>query len=692
MRILLFYILFALLGQQTTFSETENLRTSESGKGSEQRAMSHEQRFRKAQSSQLEAQSPSQVFSFSDSQILYYESQIRLADSLYKNYLPQYNFEEVKAAVMFFDSLRLTTDNSQRTTDFLESENLEISESEKGCEQRAMSNETFLESENLKTSESEKSSEQRAMSHEQRFRKAQSSQLEAQSLKKSVDRCPLSVDIEYLRARAHYYHAVGLTERDDIVGACEHYFIALEIMESETENLKTSKSGKGSEQRAMSHEQKFRNAHSSKLEAQSPDYEKIRFIALIYTRLGELFLSGNYCDLAITKYRKALKYVNLLGNNDYKSQMFKFLGNSYQLANKPDSALYYYGESLRYNSSLPNRLDVEKSIAKILFHKGEKDSAYVLLKNNLREIDNENLKYSYHCTLGDVYYSDKKYDSALYYLETSLDNDIVTKKVAFTTKLSAIYDSLGDYDKRDYYDNFSVKMFLNHANKEVDNKQLQVLYDNYNERKNEREKSIAKVRTRKLIIAISLGVFVILVSFTIFLKYRNKRHIDNLTEKIDDYANRNKQLAEDFQKASSKKDKIIKQQKKEIEDIKNELNKKNRVDLDAYYDSDICKKITARKDSDFSCLKEDELALLLKSADAHLNNISTRLYEQFPTLNTNDIYTICLIILNVEKNKFPYLLSRDRKTIYDRFSKIRKLMNIDTKQDLFIHIKDNYLR
>ena len=666
MRIILLYILLALLGQQTTFLETENLKTSKSEKVLKI--------FRVFNFSDSQIQKDSQIFSFSDSQIQYYESQIRLADSLYKNYLPQYNFEEVKAAVMFFDS----------------------------CEQRAMSNETFLESENLKTSESEKGCEPRAMSNEQRFRKAQSSQLEAQStsqvfsfsdsqIQNNVDHHELlkfqnSKILEFLRARAHYYHAVGLTERDDIVGACEHYFIALEIMEFETENLKTSKS----EKRLKISQ--FFSFSDSQILNNPEDYEKIRFLSLIYTRLGELFLSENYCDLAITKYRKALKYVNLLGNNDYKSQMFKFLGNSYQHTDKHDSALYYYNESLKYNSGLINRLDVEKCIALILFYEGERDSAYVILKNNLREIDNGTLKYSYHCTLGDMYYSDRKYDSALYYLETSLDNDIVTKKVAFTTKLSAIYDSLGDYDKRDYYDNFSVKMFLNHANKEVDNKQLQVLYDNYNERKNEREKSIAKVRTRKLIIAISLGVFVILVSFTIFLKYRNKRHIDKLTEKIDDYANENKQLAEDFQKASSKKDKIIKQQKKEIEDIKNELNKKNRVDLDAYYDSDICKKITARKDSDFSCLKEDELALLLKSADTHLNNISTRLYEQFPTLNTNDIYTICLIILNVEKNKFPYLLSRDRKTIYDRFSKIRKLMNIDTKQDLFIHIKDNYLR
>ncbi len=50
----------------------------------------------------------------------FYESQIRIADSLYKNYLPQSNFEEVKAAMEFFDSLRLSTDNSQQTTDFVQ--------------------------------------------------------------------------------------------------------------------------------------------------------------------------------------------------------------------------------------------------------------------------------------------------------------------------------------------------------------------------------------------------------------------------------------------------------------------------------------------------------------------------------------------------------------------------------------------
>ena len=234
MRMLLLYILFALLSQQTTvncqqtpFLESENLKNSESEKGCEQRAMSNEQKSPNAQGSQLEAQCLKKT-------VDYYENQIRLADSLYKNYLPQYNFEEVKAAVMFFDSLRLTTDNSQRTTDFLETENLEISETEKGLR----ANNKGLKSESRKDAKSQID----CLYDSATLRPYDP----ATACRMSVDCCPLTVDIEYQRARSHYYHAVGLTERDDIVGACEHYLRALEIMEIEleTENLKTSKSEK----------------------------------------------------------------------------------------------------------------------------------------------------------------------------------------------------------------------------------------------------------------------------------------------------------------------------------------------------------------------------------------------------------------------------------------------------------------
>ena len=160
--------------------------------GSELRAMSIEQESPKAQCSQLIAQSN---INYDDS-VSFYESQIRIADSLYKNYLPQSNFEEVKAAVEFFDSLRLskTTDNSQQTTDFVQWWTTDNSQQTTDI-----------------------------------FHRSKTKSCTSDAYSRTVDCCPLSVDFSC--AKAHYYHAVGLTEKDDIVGACEHYLIALEIME-----------------------------------------------------------------------------------------------------------------------------------------------------------------------------------------------------------------------------------------------------------------------------------------------------------------------------------------------------------------------------------------------------------------------------------------------------------------------------
>ena len=587
----------------------------------------------------------------------YYESQIRKADSLYKNYLPQYNFEEVKAAMEFFDSYQPSAISRQRWRFFDSYQPSAIS----GQRWRLFDSyqPSAISGQRWRLFGKETDDENRLI--------AESRQLTA--------------------AKAHYYHAVGLTEKDDIVGACEHYLIALEIMEDD-DIIKSLRDTKTQRRKGKS---LCDSATLRLCDSNKEDYEKIRFVALICNRLGRLFLNENYCDIAIIKYREALEYIEIIDENQFKANVLKELGNSYQLSNKLDTALYYYNESLRCNSSLPNKLDVEKSVAQILINKGERDSAYILLKNNLYKIDNDNVKFSYHFIIGDMYYHDEEYDSALYYLEESLENCIISQRIAFVTKLSAIYDSLGDYEKRSYYDNLSSKLFKNDINKEIDKSKIQTLYNNYNERKSESISIKAKARTRRITMISCLGAIIAIMFVFVYIRYNYKKQNDRLKGEINDYAKENKRLIDDFKKSNNKKDKIIKQQKKEISEIKNQFNNATGFNLEAYYDSDICKKILSRKDSDFSSLKEDELALLLKSANLYLNNISVRLVEQFPTLNHNDIYTICLIILNVEKNKLPHLLSRDRKTIWDRLDKIRRLMKIDAKQDLFIHIRDNYL-
>lgn len=198
------------------------------------------------------------------------------------------------------------------------------------------------------------------------------------------------------------------------------------------------------------------------------DYEKIRFLALTYNRLGRLFFNEGYCDLAILKYRKALEYIEYLGNNEYKANILKELGNVYQLNGESDSALYYYNSSLKANPDLTNKLDLEKNIAQILFDKGEKDSAYIIVKNNLGKIENTNMMGSYYNVLGKMYIDDKEYDSAIYYITKSINSNISYIKINSAIKLSAIYDSIGDYEKKAYYDDIVSKISIKDINKNVE--------------------------------------------------------------------------------------------------------------------------------------------------------------------------------------------------------------------------------
>lgn len=668
-------------------------------------------------SCQLSAVSGSQVFSFSDSQIQYYESQIRLADSLYKNYLPQYNFDEVKKAVEFFDSLRLTTDNSQQTTD--------SSDSEKRLKAKDKS---------LKISVAEPV-------------EAPNDGIVPSTSSGTAYR--MSVDIEYQRARAHYYHAVGLTERDDIVGACEHYFIALEIMELEIEKLKTSKSGKRLKikDKRLKSKRKIQKFSDSQILKNPEDYEKIRFIALIYTRLGRLFLNENYCDLAILKYKKALKYDEIIDEKPFNANVLKELGNSYQLASITDSALYCYNESLRYDSSLINKLDVEKSIAQILFNKGEKDTAYLLIKNNLDNIENNIVKDSYSFILGEMYFVDKVYDSAIYYLERSFNSQHYYTRLISSRMLSVIYDSICNIDKKAYYDDIVSKLSIKSINKSVDQNKLQAVYDNYNKRKIVRERAESKRKT--IVLFVLFSVFVILTFIVIILiTYRNKIRRNNLLDKLenqdnvinkinDDIRQRELEIDEYSKMIEEKKGCIVKLEKElkekeqeisdrktdidtienvllikidELEHLKEELSLKNKtiekqqkefvklkqnvkrinesIDFDGYYNAEICKRILGRKKSDFTALTDDELALLLDAADQHLGVMTETLSQKYPRLRKEDMYCISLILLNTNKSDYHYLLGRNRKTIWERINRIKSIMNIDDNKDLFLFIKD----
>ncbi len=513
----------------------------------------------------------------------FYENQIRLADSLYKNYLPQSNFEEVKKAMEFFDSL--TADNRQQSTDNrLRARKTKCTEDTCPCVSTG----------------------------------------EKVCYPRTVDCCPLTVDIEFSCAKAHYYYAVGLTERDDIVGACEHYLRALEIMEPLVETsplwrLMTKDKGLMANGERLKSQVK-ENAHSSKLIAHSPEYEKIRFLALTYTRLGRLFLNENYCDLAILKYRKALNCLNIIKDITSISYTYKNIGNVYQLLGEADSALLYYNRSIKMNPALTNRLDLEKNIAQILFDKGEKDSAYRLIKNNLDKMDNYAPKATYYYILGEMYYKEKIYDTAVIYLKLSIncsDNNII---LASSNYLSDIYELLGDSETKNYYDNISITHFAHNSNRSVNVSELQSIYNNYIEKKKDYDR-IKENEIRSIYTILFLFIVLFLCITIISITYYNKKKISNQKSEID----KKEKAIEEIIKVNEN----LRNQNEELSKTKSQYEKTNRNGIKSYRNCDNCKKILSNIDNiknnnlklcNLTPLSNKELTMLLDDADMYLDN------------------------------------------------------------------------
>lgn len=434
---------------------------------------------------------------------------------------------------------------------------------------------------------------------------------------------------DYLCAKAHYYHAAGLSEHNDLVGACEHYLKALEKM-SEIKKL---------------------------------DNEQTRFLFLTYTRLGELFLNEQYCDIAIVKFKKALEYAYLLDNNKSIAFILKNIGSTYQLAGNNDSALYYFNESLSTSSRLINKLDVEKNIAQILFEKGEKDSAYSIIKNNLNNTYDYGSKYSYYILLGEFYYHDNKYDSAIYYLKHSFESQYFYTKLYAASMLSSIYSSFQDNEKKAYFDNIISQLSIENINKRTNNAKLQNVYEEYKERKNDRY----ALRYRKKVYLFIISLLVTTCIIIIIIRRRYELNHKELLETID------------------AKEKTI----SEFNDKLSEVNMTNdNINFEAFHNSSICQKIINRKPYDFTTLSDGELALLLDATDKNLDNFTKKIKDRYPKLKKDDFYYICMLLLNIEKNKFQYLLGRNRKTIWERLNKIKIIMNISDNDDLHIFMKN----
>jgi len=195
--------------------------------------------------------------------------------------------------------------------------------------------------------------------------------------------------IAFLDARAHYMNGVGYYENDSAVPACKEYMKALDIMQDHFE------------------------------EKELVDY-KAKFMALTYTRLTMLFSDLYLHEQAIYFAQLSLPYYQRYAAPSWHlARMLYEVGINYEITEQLENANQYYQNALSVlddTNSLVYK-DILTSHSLLCYKKDRQQENTLSQLYHLLNQSNSEAEYLSRClTIGEVYYYEKQFDSAWYYL------------------------------------------------------------------------------------------------------------------------------------------------------------------------------------------------------------------------------------------------------------------------------------
>ena len=238
-----------------------------------------------------------------------------------------------------------------------------------------------------------------------------------------------------LSARSHYMNGVGYYENDSLVPACQEYLTAIDIMERHFD------------------------------EDQLVGY-KAKLMALAYNRLVDLFSEYILPEAGIYFGRKSLKYNRIERTSKYgEANILYGIGNNHDICEREDSAFFYYNKALE---ALPDKDNgvYRKTVASraLLSYIMNGDSQESIKQINEAFKDANDEKPMSFAILGYIYYNEKEYDSALIYLNSAFETNIISHdtKIRCAKYLIEIYNELGNTLELNRYSNYiSVNMNSN---------------------------------------------------------------------------------------------------------------------------------------------------------------------------------------------------------------------------------------
>ena len=203
-----------------------------------------------------------------------------------------------------------------------------------------------------------------------------------------------------------------------------------------------------------------------------------------------------------------------------------------------------------------------------------------------------------------------------------------------------------------------------------------------------------------------MNVFVIVALLLMFIRRQHKKYSEKLVEEIDA---KKKYIRDNEFKYSyiegriksknmelQKKEEQLRSQRIEIAELKSSLEKR-KDSLKEFCQSEICIKIlndinelskSGKDTSELQALRHEEFVMLLQSANLHIGTFLKNISQKYPSLKKDDLYYLCLTIINLNDKQIAALFGLSYDAIRKRRNKIISIFGISSKENLYKTIQD----
>lgn len=471
---------------------------------------------------------------------------------------------------------------------------------------------------------------------------------------------PQNVDVLFQKSRAHYYKAVGETEKGNVKSACEEYIVSLKTIDKITK--------------------KDRN------------YNMEYFNGLIYNRLARIYYDFTN-DCALKLYIKA--YESYIKCHSYFSAAL----NCYSIAkllssdNKYDESEIYLtkADSLVTCDSVVDEFakkmlldDIAMARALNLCNtKNKCHDALYIIKELYKHSESIDIKFIRSAVLAEMYYQNNIIDSALYYYEMAFENNHYAKMTA-ASRIVEISKITGDNDRIAYY----APYLAEETSKELDlaplKAELVAMYEQYEEEKHKEE---IRVLWLKIIMALVLSIIGLVVVFHIMSIIRRRKHTHEINRKnlyIDSLQGKIKKTKAENKSAQES----IKSLEKQLSDNKNIqvsepvsfAERMNNIKSD-----ELCKKLLAITQMHIKTtikypdlvLSDNEKLHIVELFDKELDGAIHNVIVQNPRLRKSDEILFCLTLIGLDEKRIAAVMGTMYHNVFVRSQKCLEILGGD---------------